>query len=581
MADSVSMHILGINYSIDAAAALIRDGEVIAACKEERFSRIKHHAGFPNQAVDWCLSEGGITLQDVDDVAFFWNPGIHAEPLHRNSVARRHHLEFLSSVPNILLNRHFNQIPVQSVRQEFTLQGGHSLGIEYCTHHLTHSAGAFYRSNFEESAILVVDGYGEKSSATIARGAGTKLEVLHQIDFPHSVGSFYAAFTQYLGFRANNGEGKVMGLASYGQPSSYEDKIRQLVQLTETGFELDLSYFSFFLERTRRYSPKLTTLLGPERHKDEPLTQRHFDIAYAMQKVTEEVLLHLAAITKELTGSHRLCMSGGVVLNCVANARILQESGFSEYYFQPCSGDGGTSMGAALLVAHRSGAPRVEHPMTDYLGPKFDNETIAHELRRGGIVATRLNDTCKTAAQVIANGHIIGWFQGRAELGPRALGNRSILCDPRRADMKDVLNARVKFREPFRPFAPSITEEACATYFDSNGVPSPFMILVFKTRTEHVTTLPSVTHVDGGARVQTVSAEQNARYHELISRVGQHTGVPCVLNTSFNVRGEPIVNTPSDALRCFFTTDMDALFLGDFLVTKTPELHRQYQEIDS
>jgi carbamoyltransferase len=575
------MHILGINYSNDAAAALVRDGEVIAACKEERFTRIKHHAGFPTNAVDWCLAEGGISLRDIDDVAFFWNPGIHAEPLHRNSSSRRHHLEFLSSVPNILLNRHFNQVPVRSVRQEFRLDGGHTLGIEYCTHHLTHTAGAFYRSNFEESAVLVVDGYGERSSATIAKCSGTSIEVLHQLEFPHSVGSFYAAFTQYLGFRANNGEGKVMGLASYGSPSPYEQKIRDLVRLTDDGFELDLSYFSYFLERTRRYSPKLVELLGAERAKDEPLTQRHFDIAYAMQKVTEEILLHLAKITKRLTKSSRLCMSGGVVLNCVANSRILRESDFSEYYFQPCSGDGGTSMGAALLVAHQSGAPRVEHPMTDYLGPIFDNDSIRTELQRGGIESARLNQTCKTAAQVIADGRIIGWFQGRAELGPRALGNRSILCDPRREDMKDVLNARVKFREPFRPFAPSIAEEACSTYFESDGTPSPFMILVYKTRAEHVATLPSVTHVDGGARVQTVNKDQNARYHELITSVGHKTGVPCVLNTSFNVRGEPIVNTPADALRCFFTTDMDVLFLGDYMVTKSPELRRQYQETDT
>ena len=297
-----------------------------------------------------------------------------------------------------------------------------------------------------------------------------------------------------------------------------------------------------------------------------------------MQKVTEEILLHLVNIAKQKTNSDRLCMSGGVVLNCVANSRILRESDFSEYYFQPCSGDGGTSMGAALLVAHEKGAPRVEHPMTDYLGPAFDNESIKQELDRGGIDGTLLHDTCGTAATVIADGRIIGWFQGRAELGPRALGNRSILCDPRREDMKDLLNSRVKFREPFRPFAPSIAEEACDTYFESNGTPSPFMILVYKTRAEHVKTLPSVTHVDGGARVQTVNRTQNERYYDLITNVGQRTGVPCVLNTSFNVRGEPIVNTPADALRCFFTTDMDVLFMGDYMVTKSPDLRRQYQE---
>jgi len=562
------MHILGINYSNDAAAALVRDGHVIAACQEERFTRIKHDAGFPSHAVDWCLKQGGIALGDVDDVAFFWNPGIHAESFHRSSSARRHHLEFLSSVPNYLLNRWMNGATVQRMRQEIQLDTGKTLGIEYCTHHMTHAAAAFYRSNFEEAAILLVDGYGEKASTTIARGRGTSLEALHTIDFPHSVGSFYAAFTQYLGFRANNGEGKVIGLDSYGADSKYTKLIGDLIKLTEDGFELDLSYFSFFLERTRRYQPKLVELLGPERKSDEPLTQRHFDIAYALQQATEEVMIHLARLTRARTGSDKLCMAGGVVLNCVANTRIQRETGFEQCYFMPCAGDAGTSLGAAMLVAHERGAERVEHPMTDYLGPGFDNDQVEAALIRSGISGKKLDDTPATAARAMSEGNIIGWFQGRAEFGPRSLGNRSIVCDPRREDMKDVLNARVKFREPFRPFAPSIAEEASSTYFDDGGVPSPFMLLVYDTRAEHVATLPSITHVDGGARVQTVNAEQNARYYALITAFGEITGVPCVLNTSFNIRGEPIVNTPEDALKCFFTTDMDLLFMGDWMVAK-------------
>ncbi len=562
------MHVLGINHSNDAAAAIVRDGHVLAACQEERFRRVKHYAGFPDNAIDFCLKEAGIGLLDLDHVAFFWNPGLHAETAWRGSSARRHHLEFLYSVPNALLSRWAGGTPVESLRQEFRLAGGKRLGIEYVTHHLAHAASAFYRSNFDESAVLIVDGYGERSSTSILKARGTTIEALSTIEFPHSVGSFYAALTEFLGFKANSGEGKVMGLASYGRPTPYVDAIKQLIHLTDDGFELDLSYFSYFVERRRRYTPKLLALLGPDRRPEDPITERHEDIAYAMQAATEDVMLHLARIARRLTGSRRLCMAGGVVLNCVANSRIQNEVGFEELFFQPCAGDSGTSLGAALHVAHDRGAPRVEHPLTDYLGPKFTDAQVAEVLERGNIASRRLDDVERAAAKALADGLIIGWFQGRAEFGPRSLGNRSILADPRRADMKDVLNARVKFREPFRPFAPSILREKSTTFFDDNGVESPFMLLVYPTRAEHVATLPSITHVDGGARVQTVTPAQNARYYRLIEAFGELTGVPCVLNTSFNIRGEPIVNSPEDALKCFFTTDMDLLFMEDHVVWK-------------
>ena len=565
------MYVLGINYSLDAAAALCKDGHVVAACQEERFRRIKHYRGFPEQAIDFCLKQAGIGMEDVDEVAFFWNPGLHAESFYRGSAAFRHHLDFLFNVPNHLLSRWFDGAGVESFRQEVRLGTGKRLGIEYVTHHLCHAASAFYRSNFDEAAILTVDGYGERASTTIAAGRGTEIETLHTIDFPHSIGSLYAALTQYLGFRANNGEGKVMGLASYGKASEFEEPIAKLVELTDDGFEIDLSYFQYFVERRRRYSKKLTDVLGPERKAGSELTQRHMDIAWALQKRTEEALVHMAKLAREKTGLDRLCMAGGVVLNCVANTRILRESGFSECFFQPCAGDAGTSLGAALAVAHSRGAPRVTHPLTDYLGPGFSDEDIALELKKGGIAAMRVDEPEKVAAKAIHAGRIIGWYQGRTEFGPRALGNRSIVCDPGREDMKDVLNARVKFREPFRPFAPSVAEEACSTYFDDDGVASPFMLLVYDTRPEHVATLPSITHVDGGARVQTVSAEQNPRYHKLITEFGKLSGVSCVLNTSFNIRGEPIVCTPEDALKCFFTTDMDLLFVGKWVVWKDAE----------
>ena len=562
------MYVLGINYSNDAAAALVRDGEVLFACQEERFNRQKHYSGFPTQAIEGCLKHAGIDFDEIDEVAFFWNPGIHAQSMNRSSSARRHHLEFLFNVPNYLLNRWHNQQQVLSMRQEIRLENHKTLGIEYTTHHKAHAAAAFYRSNFEEAAVLIVDGYGERASTTVWQARGTTIEPVHSIDFPHSVGSLYAAFTQYLGFRANNGEGKVMGLASYGRPTPYVDKVRSLVQLTDAGFEVDLSYFSYFLERERRYNAKFTALMGPERHASQPISERHEDIAFALQQVTEEILLHLARLTLERTGQKNLCMAGGVVLNCVANTRIQQEVGFERCYFMPCAGDAGTSLGAALLVAHERGAPRVTHPETDYLGPGFDNDAVERSLSRGGVHGSLLTDTAEVAGRAVAEGKIIGWFQGRAEFGPRSLGNRSIVCDPRRQDMKDVLNARVKFREPFRPFAPSVVAEAADTYFKTGGTPSPYMLCVYDTRDEHKATLPSVTHVDGGARVQTVRPDQNQRYYDLISAVGRHTGVSCVINTSFNIRGEPIVHTPEDALKCFFTTDMDVLFLGDWMVTK-------------
>ncbi|MBT9554767.1 MAG: hypothetical protein IV100_02005 [Myxococcales bacterium] len=570
------MNVLGINVSNDAAASLVRDGHVIAASQEERFSRQKHDGSFPARAIAFCLKEGGITFDEVDEVAFFWNPGIHAEALYRGSSGRRHHLEFLYSLPNQLLTRFHDGRAVEGVRQEFRLAGGKKLGIEYVTHHLAHVASAFYRSNFESAAALIIDGYGERSAATIARCDGTRIETVHSIEFPNSLGSFYAAFTQYLGFKANDGEGKVMGLASYGGPSEFMEPIQKLITLTPDGFEIDLRYFSYYTDQRRRYSRRLTDLLGPERRPESGLTRRDYDIAYAMQAATERTMLHLAQLAKEKTGLSRLVMAGGVVLNCVANGRIQREVGFDECYFQPCAGDAGTSMGAALYVAHDRGAPRVTHPMTDYLGPEYDDVSVKAELDRGRVPYLPVADVTTVAARAIADGKIIGWFQGRAEFGPRALGNRSILCDPRIPDMKDVLNARVKFREPFRPFAPSILEQAATTYFDDGGVPSPFMLVVSDTRPEHVKTLASVTHVDGGARVQTVTPAQNALYYDLIEKVGRLTGVPCVLNTSFNIRGEPIVATPADAMKCYFTTDMDLLFVGNYVVYKDLALARAY-----
>jgi carbamoyltransferase len=563
------MKVLGINFSNDAAAALVVDGQVLAASQEERFTRLKHDPQFPARATRFCLEHAGLRMRDLDAVGFFWNPGIHAEAANTRMIATpRDHLEYLYSVPAHLL-RQLDNPAVKRVEQSFWFEDGQALRLHYLTHHDCHMAAAFYRSNFPSAAVLTVDGYGERTSTHIARATRSGFETLRSIEYPHSIGSLYACFTEYLGFRANSGEGKVMGLASYGKPVYY-DTIRSMVELTDAGFELDLSYFSYFLPRRRRYTAKLVAALGPERVPESEITQRHMDIAASMQAVVEDMLLHVGRMARQLSGEPRLCMAGGVALNCVANTRLRYELGFEQAYFMPAASDSGTSIGAALYVSHVLGQdPPVRHPDTDYLGPAFSEQAIERVLSLAACQFTRPESIADATAELLAQGKIVGWFQGRAELGPRALGCRSILADPRPHDMKDVLNARVKFREYFRPFAPSVLEERCGELFE-HAEPSPYMLLVYKTRDEQLDKLRSVTHVDGGARVQTVRRDQNALFYELIAAFGRRSGVPVLLNTSFNIRGEPIVHSVADALKCYATTDMDALAIGPFLLVKPP-----------
>ena len=560
------MKILGINHSNDAAAALLVDGRRIAASTEERFSRIKHDSSFPSRAIRFCLDEAGVTAADIDAVGFFWNPGAHLEPaLPRLSNTTRHHAEYLYSVPNHLLQV-MGQPAVRGITQTLHLDGK-DLPIHYVDHHMAHACSALFNAPFDDAAILTTDGYGERTSTMVARGRGREITPLLTVEFPHSIGALYAAFTQYLGFRPNSGEGKVMGLSSYGEGALY-DAVRSLVRLTDDGFELDLSYFSYNMERSRRFTPRLVKLLGPERAPESPLDQRHFEVSKALQLVTEDLLLHVAGIAKERTGADNLIVNGGVALNCVANTRLIREAGFDRCLFFAAASDAGSSLGAAQYVAHVVHDEPIDRaPYSEFLGFGATASQVDDAIRRAGAVAVRVSDPEAMAAQLIAEGAIVGWYQGRTEFGPRALGNRSILADPRSADMKDVLNARVKFREPFRPFAPSCIEEACGDLFDS-AEPSPYMLRVYDTRAERLDDLRSITHVDGGARVQTVTEAQNGPYYRLIKAFGERTGVPCVLNTSFNIRGEPIVNTPDDALRCYLGTDMDYLFLHDRLVAK-------------
>lgn len=562
------MKILGLNFSNDAAASMIVDDQVTMAVQEERFRRVKHYSGFPEQAIAACLkSAGSCGLADVDSVAFFWNPAIHAgAPNWRMSSVPRHHMEFLYDVPNNLLPK-IGPVP-DVMEQIFHLPDNRRFRVNYVTHHLAHAAGALFTSPHRRAAILTVDGYGERDATTIWSGNGTDIKRLWSREFPHSLGAMYAAVTQFLGFKANSGEGKVMGLASYGKPK-YMDEFNRMCRLTDDGYELDLSWFSFFAERPVRYSEKFVTAFGEPRKPESEITTRDEDIAASLQEMLELAILHLARLAKKLTGENVLCMSGGVTLNCSANGRLLREGPFDDYFFQPASGDAGTSLGAALYVNHvMENRPRDKAEMLlEYLGPRHDMDEVLDTLDKGSIPYVKVDDPWTMAGRLLARGFIGSIFQGAAEFGPRALGNRSTLSDPRPAAMKDRLNATVKFREAFRPFAPAVLQHRASEYFEGCDF-SPFMLRVFATRPEKLDEARAVTHVDGGARVQTVTQEQNPDYYRLIESFQNETGTPIVLNTSFNIRGEPIVNSPSDAVKCYLTTGMDFLVLQDVLLVK-------------
>ncbi|MFN7918187.1 MAG: carbamoyltransferase C-terminal domain-containing protein [Vicinamibacterales bacterium] len=562
------MLVLGLNFGNDASAAIVSDGEVLGASQEERFTRVKHDVRFPEAAIRFCLQRAGARIEDCDAVAFFWNPGIHAQAFNaRMSTRPRHHLEYLYNVPNHLL-RGVPGDEVTGVEQIVRLRSGSRLHIHYVTHHLCHAASALFRSPFDEAALLTVDGYGERTATHMAAGRGLDIESVHEIEFPHSIGSVYAAVTEYLGFRANSGEGKVMGLAAYGKPT-YLPALRELVPLTPDGFRVDLQYFSYYLERERRVSDLFLDRFGPPRLPESALDARHFDMAASLQALTEEVMVHLARVARQKTGLRHLGVAGGVALNCMANARIAREAGFDDCFFQPAAGDAGTALGAALWVTHGvHRVPRRSTEIVDTLGPEYTDAEISAELTKAAIPSVAVGDRGpEAAAALLASGRIVGWFQGRAEFGPRALGNRSILADPRRADMKDILNRRVKFREGFRPFAPSVLAEEAGTLFTPD-VMSPFMLQALQTRADKRDVVPAVTHEDGTARIQTVTRSANPRFHQLIVAFRALTAVPCVLNTSLNVRGEPIVHSVADAIKCFYTTDMDAMFIGGFALAR-------------
>jgi carbamoyltransferase len=559
------MYVLGIScFYHDSAAALLRDGTVVFAAAEERYTRQKHCIDFPHHAVAAALAHEGIEMGDVDAIAFYEKPVKKFDRLLMSSIAT---WPFGFPIFRRFLPLWFKQkLRTPTIfRKELGFRGD----IFYVEHHLGHSGSCFLLSPFDEAAILTVDGTGEWTTTAWGRGEGTTASLSQEIRFPHSLGLLYSAITLHLGFRVNNGEGKVMGLASYGKPTLREE-FEELIELRPDGsFHLDMDYFGY-LHRPVMTNRRLESLLGPPRQAGEPLTEHHQNIAATLQDVVEEALIALAPHVHAETGLTKLGLAGGVALNCVANGRLLRETPFEELFIMPAAGDDGTACGAAAYLYHAiMGHPRGPGLGGPFLGDAFSDDACRAFLDERGVACRQMEreELPGWTAEQLADDKIVGWFQGRMEFGPRALGNRSILANPSNPEMKDTLNHRVKHREPFRPFAPSVLLDRAGEYFDIDA-PSPFMRLVADVRPEKRDEVPAITHVNGTARLQTVTREENALYYDLIAAFAERTGVPVVLNTSFNVRGEPIVRSPADAYACFQATDMDWLVLGNCVVGK-------------
>lgn len=605
------MRILGISGLYhDSAAALVVDGRIEAAAQEERFTRKKHDAEFPKNAVEYCLSVAGCGLDELDAVVFYDKPFIKFERLLETylSFAPRGFTSFRMAMPLWLREKLFQK---QIIAKELKKLSA-NFDVEkllFTEHHLSHAASAFYPSPFEEAAVLTMDGVGEWATMTLAIGKGNDLKVHKELHFPHSLGLLYSAVTYYIGFKVNSGEYKVMGLAPYGEPRFAKLMLEKLIDLKEDGsFQLDQSYFNYGVGLTMT-NDRFAALFGePVRKPEQLLTQFHMDMAASVQAVTEEIVLRLARSVRAETGMNNLCLAGGVALNCVANGKLLREGLFEGLWIQPAAGDAGGALGAALAGYHLfHGKPREVPAKGDamrgsYLGPEFSQSEIEAELTAAGAKFEVLDDAAliEMTAQGLADGKAVGWMQGRMEFGPRALGGRSILGDPRSPAMQKTLNLKVKYRESFRPFAPSVLREDVADWFELDG-DSPYMLLVADVREElrremteeekalfgidklnvPRSTIPAVTHVDYSARIQTVHAETNPRYHQLISRFKALTGCPVVVNTSFNVRGEPIVCTASDAFRCFMGSEIELLVVGNCLLRKEeqdPALKLNYKD---
>jgi carbamoyltransferase len=591
------MRVLGLSaFYHDSAAALLDGGKIVAAAQEERFTRKKHDPGFPHQAIAYCLAEAGIRLADVDLVAFYDKPFLKFERLLETylAFAPRGFTSFRMAMPLWLKEKLFQKDLL--TRELKKLDSGFDVGrLTFSEHHLSHAASAFFPSPFEEALVLTMDGVGEWTTTSLAQGSGNKLEILRELHFPHSLGLLYSAFTYYTGFKVNSGEYKVMGLAPYGRPTFVKQIFEHLVDLKEDGtFRLDQSYFDYCTGLTMTNAKFDALFGGPPRRSDEPLTQHHMDLAASIQAATEEIVLRLTRSLAAETGAKNLCLAGGVALNCVANGKVLRDGKFENIWIQPAAGDAGGALGAALATyhLHKGGARNVvpgDAMQGSYLGPVFAQTDIEARLTAAKAKFTVLSDSemISTAAQALADGKALGWMQGRMEFGPRALGGRSIIGDARSPTMQKLLNLKVKYRESFRPFAPSVLREKVGEWFELNG-DSPYMLLVADVEAKHRramtaeeealfgieklnvprSAIPAVTHVDYSARVQTVHETTNPRYHALISEFDRLTGCPVVVNTSFNVRGEPIVCTPEDAFRCFMGTEIEYLAIGNCWLKK-------------
>lgn len=603
------MRILGISaFYHDSAAALIDNSRIIAAAQEERFTRKKHDPRFPMQAIRYCLAEGGITLSDVDWIVFYDKPFLKFERLLETylTFSPRGFKTFRMAIPLWLREKLFLKNLLRKELRKIDEKAKLDERVLFCEHHLSHAASAFFPSPFEEAIVLTMDGVGEWATTSVAIGNGNKLEVHKEIHFPHSLGLLYAAFTYYTGFKVNSGEYKVMGLAPYGEPKYAEKIFKHLIDVKDDGsFRMDLRYFDYCTGLTMTNGRFHDLFGGPPRKPADPLTQRHMDLAASVQAVTEEVVLRLTRSLQEETGIKNLCLAGGVALNCVANGKILRDGRVGRFWIQPAAGDAGGALGAALAGYHlQLGINRQtagDAMQGSYLGPRYSQEEIERRLKNCGAHFEVLEESALLAAcaEDLAQAKALGWFQGRMEFGPRALGNRSILGDPRSSTMQKTLNLKVKYRESFRPFAPSVLREDVSDWFELES-DSPYMLLVAdvvkhkrrKMSTEETnlfgidklnvprSEIPAVTHIDYSARIQTVHQDTNPRYHALLSAFKQKTGCPVLVNTSFNVRGEPIVCNPEDAFRCFMGSELDVLAIGNCYLRKeaqNPALKQNYE----
>jgi carbamoyltransferase len=604
----MAIYILGIScFYHDSAAALVKDGEIVAACQEERFTRKKHDFNFPSNAVDYCLKKAGISIKEVSFVAFYDKPLLKFERILFTylAYAPAGFRSFHKAIPLWLKERLW-------MKPLIAEKLGYDGKVLFAEHHESHAASAFYPSPFKEAAILTMDGVGEWTTTSFGTGKGNDFTLTHELKFPHSLGLLYSAFTYYTGFRVNSAEYKVMGLAPYGEPRYVDLILKELIDLKEDGsFRLNMKYFNYCggFTMTNKKFDKLFG--GPPRKPEEKITKKDMDLARSVQAVTEEVMLRTVRYVHEVTGQKNLCLAGGVALNCVANGKILREGPFEKIWIQPAAGDAGGALGAAFRIwykylGNKRDADNVHDvQMGSYLGPEYSDEYIENYLKADNIPYRKYSrqELCRKTAELMASGNVIGWVQGRMEFGPRALGARSIIGDARSGEMQSRMNLKIKYRESFRPFAPSVLSEKFSDYFEMDAE-SPYMLLTGNVKKNHLkavsdtgidgfdklktirSDIPAVTHVDNSARLQTVSKDcGNSAYYELISEFYRQTGCPVIINTSFNVRGEPIVCAPEDAYRCFMGTEMDYLAIGNFILDKkaqpvTKHIEKRCFELD-